>query len=122
MKLIDHDGTEVKLVRYYGSEVSALYKNGKLLFASDHEMVDARISFLCNVDVRHNNNFLMGKEARIPGFSGDVAQTVEEADEFARNRHHDFLAEQRANQHEADELRKQAAELLRRADEISPVY
>lgn len=120
MKLIDYDGTEVQLIRYNGNDVSALYKNGELLFATHDDVMDNRIFALCGIEVRYSEDFMLGKEVVVPGFSNDVASTVQEIETFARARSHAFLAQELEKKHEADELRRQAAELLRQADEISP--
>jgi len=120
MKLIDDDGTEMQLIRYTGDDVSALYKNGKLLFASQDDVMTNRIFALCGIEIRYSEDFMLGKEVVVPGFSDDVASTIREIETFARARSDAFLAQELEKKMEADALRKQAAELLRQADEISP--
>lgn len=119
MKLIDYDGTEVKLTLYRGEKVSALYKNGKLIFASYHDMVDQRIAEFCNTEFIYSEDFMLGKEVVIPGFSSEVASTLEEVASFTNALNAEIKQEMK-NRQKAYDLRQKAEELLRQADDISP--
>lgn len=94
------------LIRYTSSgEWSALYVDGKLDRVSDHYLIDERIAQLAGVEERQSDDFLRGGDQR-----PDVADTVEQAEEYA--------TEREARNAEAAKLRQQATELLAQAEEL----
>lgn len=71
--------TKSKFVLYSGEdEWSALYVDGVLDIADDHDYVYRRIAELLGVEERYGNAFLMGGN-----YQDDVAQTVAEAEAYA---------------------------------------
>lgn len=96
-----------EFVLYRGEEWSALYHNGKLLETGDDYLVIERLLQVCSVEVRQNEDFLLGlKEADY----NDVPKDLESVEAYAVQ----------ARQHEltAQELRERAKELLATAKEL----
>jgi hypothetical protein len=116
----------MKLVRYTGpNDWSALYVDGNLETVGDHNLIDERISELCNIEVRDGDDFLLGSHKKI-----DTADTLDEIEAYLREEkghaiwcagnHEGQCRRGRVTGTEAspNDLREQAEALLRRAQEL----
>lgn len=96
--------TDLLILR--GSEEwSALYVDGKLDYAGDHYLVEEFAMERAGVTIECSDDFLRGGDTR-----DSVANTLEQVEEYRQKR---LLREQKA-----DKLRKQAAFLLREAQDL----
>jgi hypothetical protein len=95
-----------RLEIHYADEWAALYVDGKLDRVGDSYLAEERAFEILGVKTVQDDAFMCGQTS-----AAGVAQTVEEAEEFARERE--------AKRARAAELRAQADRLLREAGELS---
>ena len=90
---------------HYAEEWAALYRDGQLVRVGDTYRTDEEAFKLLGVEIVQDDAFMRGQNSR-----DGVAQTLDQVDEYRWAREN--------KQAEAERLRKEAEEMIRRAAEL----